>query len=61
VLPVNEDVIAQAILLKQAKKMSLGDAIIAATALVFNQPVVTRNTADFLHIPNLTVINPFTT
>jgi predicted nucleic acid-binding protein len=37
----------------------LGDAIIAATALVHVQTLVTRNTDDFAWIPSLKLWNPF--
>jgi hypothetical protein len=39
--------------------MKLGDAIIAATALEYGVPLVTRNEGDFKHIVGLQVINPF--
>ena len=39
--------------------MSLGDAIIAATALELETELITRNVADFSHIPGLKIINPF--
>ena len=39
--------------------MKLGDAIIAATALEYGVPLVTRNEGDFKHITGLQVINPF--
>ncbi|GAX34780.1 type II toxin-antitoxin system VapC family toxin [Nodularia sp. NIES-3585] len=47
ILPVSQAVIEQGVKLKQVKKMSLGDAIIAGTALVYDLPVVTRNIDDF--------------
>lgn len=59
VLPVEFSVIKQATLLRQQRKMSLGDAIIAATAVVHNLTLVTRNIDDFKWIPELTLINPF--
>ncbi|XVE12228.1 MAG: hypothetical protein HCA05_05555 [Dolichospermum sp. DET68] len=40
-------VIEQGVRLKQIKKISLGDAIIAGTALVYDLTVVTRNIDDF--------------
>jgi predicted nucleic acid-binding protein len=53
-------VIQQAIRLRQQKKMKLGDAIIAAaTAVVYDIPLVTRNVDDFKHIPGLDLRNPF--
>lgn len=47
-----------AIALKQQRKMSLGDALIAATCIEHNKILATRNTADFDWIENLRVINP---
>ena len=49
----------RAIALRQDKKMSLGDALIAATALDHELTLATRNTKDFDWIPNLSLINPF--
>ena len=53
-------VIQQAIKLRQQKKMKLGDAIIAATALEYEIPLITRNEDDFKHIDGLDLRNPFT-
>jgi predicted nucleic acid-binding protein len=52
-------VIEKAIGLRQGRAMGIADAIIAATALVNNLPLVTRNTADFKGIPGLRLIDPF--
>lgn len=60
VLPVNDAVAEAAILLRQARRMKLGDALIAATALLYELPLVTRNEHDFKHITGLRLINPFT-
>ena len=57
--PLDEGVIERAIRLRQQKKMKLGDAIIAATALEFGLPLVTRNVDDFKHVAGLEIINPF--
>lgn len=56
--PMDEEIVHKAISLKQQKKMSLGDAIIAATALAHKLPLVTVNTKDFNHIEMLELINP---
>jgi predicted nucleic acid-binding protein len=54
------DVTQQTILLRrQYKKLKLGDAIIAATALVNNLTIITRNTSDFKNITDIKVVNPF--
>lgn len=56
VLPIDETVVAEAIRLRQQRKRSLGDSIIAATALLYNQPVLTNNIADFTDVDGLQVI-----
>jgi predicted nucleic acid-binding protein len=58
-LPLDEEIIQRAIQLRQQKSMKLGDAIIAATALEYGVPLVTRNEGDFKHIAGLQIINPF--
>jgi len=52
-------VIEQSITLRQQRKMGLGDAIIAATALVYGLALVTRNVDDFSHVAGLDLIDPF--
>ena len=49
----------RAIMLRQTRRMSLADAIIAATALEHGVPLVTRNMADFQNVHGLRLINPF--
>lgn len=61
VLPISNAVLDRAVLLRQMKKMTIGDAIIAATALVYGRTLVTRNVGDFRWIAELTLINPFET
>ena len=55
---IDSKVIELATQLKQQKKMSIGDSIIAATALINNRTLFTRNTKDFKHINGLKVENP---
>ena len=57
--PLDDDVIEHAVKVRQQRRMKLGDAIIAATALEYGLPLVTRNVDDFKHLAGLTVINPF--
>ncbi|MBL0230861.1 MAG: type II toxin-antitoxin system VapC family toxin [Moraxellaceae bacterium] len=58
ILSINTAISNRAIALKQQQKMSLGDSLIAATALEYNLPLITRNTQDFQWIGALSVINP---
>ena len=58
-LSITDVVADQAVLLRQQKKMSLGDALIAATALGQDAELVTRNTQDYEHIMGLRLVNPF--
>ncbi|GAB2557638.1 type II toxin-antitoxin system VapC family toxin [Spirosoma areae] len=55
-LPIDEAIIHEAIRLRQQRKRSLGDSIIAATGLLYNQPVLTNNAGDFSDIGGLQVI-----
>ena len=59
ILILDDAVAARAIALRQERKMGLADAIIAATALVHDLPLVTRNEEDFKHVTCLRVVNPF--
>ncbi|RMF60678.1 MAG: type II toxin-antitoxin system VapC family toxin [Bacteroidetes bacterium] len=59
VLPLSERVLKQAVRLRQQRSMSLGDALIAGTALAYDLTLVTRNTDDFAWIEGLTLMNPF--
>jgi predicted nucleic acid-binding protein len=57
VLTISDNVLAQAVKLRQLKKMTLGDALVAGTALTHN---LTRNTKDFDWIDQLALLNPLT-
>ena len=59
VLPISNAVLDRAVLLRQMRRMTLGDAIIAATALVYGRTLVTRNIEDFRWMAEITLINPF--
>jgi predicted nucleic acid-binding protein len=44
--------------IRKSQKIKLPDAIIAATALVYELTLITRNTDDFKNISKLELINP---
>jgi predicted nucleic acid-binding protein len=58
VLPVSQNVVEEAIRLRQKRNMSLGDALIAGTATSRELRVVTHNTGDFDWIDELEVFDP---
>lgn len=58
-LSMDEAVIERTIAIRQNKKIALGDAIIAATALVHGLTLITRNMADFKNIEGLTLLDPY--
>lgn len=45
---------------KTTRKIQLPDAIIAATALVYDLTLVSRNDGDFKRVPGLKYLNPYT-
>ena len=53
--PISTQTAALAIDLRRRRKMSLGDALIAATCLEHSLKLATRNTSDFDWIAGLTV------
>jgi toxin FitB len=55
---ITPDIIEKAILLRQSRKMTVGDAIVAATALLYDWELYTRNLADFVSIPDIKLYNP---
>lgn len=59
VLPVDEVIAIRAAALDVPKRRPFADGLIAATALVHDLTVVTRNTVDFLPT-GVRLLNPFT-
>ena len=55
---LSPEIVQLAILLRQQRPISLGDAIIAATALNANASLATHNTKDFEWIKSLVVLDP---
>ncbi len=54
----SQEIFQTAIELRQQRAMSLGDALIAATALHHDLTLAAHNTEDFKWIKSLTVIDP---
>lgn len=59
VLDLTNNVVEASIDIRKKHKTKLPDAIIAATALVDDLVVISRNTSDFKNIDGLKVINPY--
>ena len=55
---VSRPILDEAVRLRQQRAMKLGDALIAATALVHDLELVTHNIADFAWITGLRVTDP---
>jgi predicted nucleic acid-binding protein len=59
VLALNDKVVNKTIELRRKHKKKLPDTIIAATAIVHDLTLATRNIADFKSIENLFIWNPW--
>ncbi len=55
---LEESIILQTIALRRARRIKIPDAVIAATALVYDLTLITHNTSDFEGIPSLRLIDP---
>ena len=56
---IDTRIVAEAIKIRKALKIKTPDAIIAATAIVYDLILITRNTRDFVGIPTLILLNPW--
>ena len=56
---IDDDIAEKTIELKRRVKIKLADAVIAATALVNNFKLVTRNVDDYKAVKELEIFNPF--
>jgi predicted nucleic acid-binding protein len=59
ILNLTDAVINQTIELRKQYKIKIPDAIIAATAMVFNLTLISHNTDDFNKISNLQCTDPY--
>lgn len=58
VFELNEEVINTTIELRKKYRLKIGDAIIAATAQLYNFTLVTNNERDFNRVKGLKMLNP---
>jgi predicted nucleic acid-binding protein len=58
IIELTNKVVDTTIEIRKNYKTKLPDAIIAATALVYDLTIISRNVSDFKNIQNLKVINP---
>ena len=58
--PIDDAVIERPIKIRKSVRMKIPDAVVAATALVYEANLVTRNTGDFKNIPGVSVLDPAT-
>ena len=60
VLPISEAVIERTIAIRQRKKIALGDAFIASTAIIHNMELYTLNVKDFRFLEDVKLfVNPY--
>jgi hypothetical protein len=59
VIELEQDIKISTAAIRKAHKIKLPDTIIAATALVYNLTLLTRNTSDFKDIKGISLHNPF--
>jgi predicted nucleic acid-binding protein len=57
VYDLSDEIVVHTIELRKKSKIKLPDAIVAATALIYNYALITRNISDFKNIEGLNVIN----
>lgn len=57
-LPIDEEVVQKVISIRQTRRIKLPDAIIAATALIHDCMLITRNISDFSGLPGLVFLDP---
>ena len=59
VIPLNDDIVKTTIEIRKKNKIKTPDAIIAATAIVLDYPLITRNAKDFNKLNSLEIIDPW--
>ena len=59
ILDLTNSIVDRSIEIRKNYKTKLPDAIIAATALVYDLILITRNNSDFKNIEGLKLFNPY--
>jgi len=58
IIQIDPSILNGAVALRQQRRMSLGDALIAATALQHGRTLLTHNVDDFRWVPGLQLLDP---
>ena len=58
IISVDKSIINKTISIRKNQKLKIPDAIIAATAIVYDFTLISDNDKDFLKVPGLKYINP---
>jgi predicted nucleic acid-binding protein len=59
ILDLTQNIVEKTIEIRKKHKTKLPDAIIAATALIYDLQLISRNVVDFKNIESLKVIDPY--
>ena len=59
IFDLNDTVVSKTISICKSHRIKLPDAVIAATALVYDLSLITRNVIDFKNINGLKLLNPW--
>jgi predicted nucleic acid-binding protein len=59
ILDLNPEIVQRTIAIRKSRKIDLPDAIIAATAIVYDFTLITQNMKDFERIQNIKILNSF--
>lgn len=59
IIELDKEIKLEAAKLRRDYRMKLPDAIIAATSIIYDLTLITRNTKDFEPITNFKMLNPF--
>jgi len=58
ILEIDRAIVQETIRIRKAHKVKLPDALIAATAIIYDRTLIADNDKDFKRIPELKYINP---